>query len=718
MMTIPSIDGLKRLSGKTYTGVGSTPGIAGVVDPTPNVTYCYDGLIYQSGGCVTATRGGGGSAADAPKGQMTGYGSQVDGGDAAQNYLHIDPLGRVLKSVQRLVSGASGSAVVEYPFIYTYQASGALSSVQYPISNRVVTYTQGSNRDLTTTVQSGTTNYLSGMTYTSQGALSGAAMGSGVNQSFSYNGRGQMTSATAALNGSTLFGQTLQYGQSTSTNNGNVASQTINAGAAGTFNQYYSYDSANRLTLASEGVAPSGAGCPSGVTWCHQYGIDAFGNVWQSANTGSMATPWLVQNGSSWYDIGGTVNNKLSGIAYDWSGNQAQFPEATGRTAFYDAENRLTTVAGSGTPASYFYDGEGRRVKKNVSGLVTAYVRNSDGELMQEYGGAAASASSRYYLVQDHLGSTRLVTDGFGVCQSRMDYLPFGGSVPRSGNCYGADAGVTQRFTGKERDAETGLDYFEVRYYSGPQGRFTSPDDPGFNDPSDPQSWNLFSYGLNNPLRFSDPTGHEPCENGINPDNGNICVVKTDQAPKVDPTPSGVGILDLSWTFTKVALASANQGAQQLIQGTMDYMSRPRDPGCMAGYVASGSGIGFWAGGGLGTLGLAGGPAAAATIPGGAAGGASLGGAVGGLGGLVMCMTSSGGGGGGGGYKRPKSGLSGKEGAKDVPSWAKGERPRIGESGRDFAKRLLDSKYGPGSYDRGPTSEFNRIQKWGDRAFE
>jgi hypothetical protein len=69
-------------------------------------------------------------------------------------------------------------------------------------------------------------------------------------------------------------------------------------------------------------------------------------------------------------------------------------------------------------------------------------------------------------------------------------------------------------------------------------------------------------------------------------------------------------------------------------------------------------------------------------------------------------------------YKTPKSGVSGKEGAKDVPSWAKGERPKVNESGKDFAKRLLDKKYGEGNYDKGPGSEFNKIQKWGDRAFE
>ena len=69
-------------------------------------------------------------------------------------------------------------------------------------------------------------------------------------------------------------------------------------------------------------------------------------------------------------------------------------------------------------------------------------------------------------------------------------------------------------------------------------------------------------------------------------------------------------------------------------------------------------------------------------------------------------------------HKRKKSGLSGKEAADDVPSWAQGGRPLTTENGRDFAKRLLDDKYGPGNYPTGPGSEFNKIRKWGDRAFE
>jgi hypothetical protein len=70
-------------------------------------------------------------------------------------------------------------------------------------------------------------------------------------------------------------------------------------------------------------------------------------------------------------------------------------------------------------------------------------------------------------------------------------------------------------------------------------------------------------------------------------------------------------------------------------------------------------------------------------------------------------------------FKKPRSNQSGKAGATDIPNWAKGQRPYQGENGRAFAKRLLDEKYGPGNYDtRRPGSEYNQLQKYGDRHFE
>ncbi|WP_254510276.1 RHS repeat-associated core domain-containing protein [Anatilimnocola floriformis] len=69
-------------------------------------------------------------------------------------------------------------------------------------------------------------------------------------------------------------------------------------------------------------------------------------------------------------------------------------------------------------------------------------------------------------------------------------------------------------------------------------------------------------------------------------------------------------------------------------------------------------------------------------------------------------------------YKKRKPGLTEKEASKDCPSWAKGQPPKVGEDGKTFAKRLCEGKYGPGNYAKGAGSEFSKIQKYGDRAFE
>jgi RHS repeat-associated protein len=119
------------------------------------------------------------------------------------------------------------------------------------------------------------------------------------------------------------------------------------------------------------------------------------------------------------------------------------------------------------------------------------------------------------WLVTDQLGTPRMVFDQTGALATtkRHDYLPFGeelaaGTGGRSiGQGYVAD-NVRQKFTQKERDNETGLDYSLARYYSSTQGRFTSPDD-FLNDTHvhDPASWNLYAYVRNNPLKLVDPTG-------------------------------------------------------------------------------------------------------------------------------------------------------------------------------------------------------------------
>ena len=68
-------------------------------------------------------------------------------------------------------------------------------------------------------------------------------------------------------------------------------------------------------------------------------------------------------------------------------------------------------------------------------------------------------------------------------------------------------------------------------------------------------------------------------------------------------------------------------------------------------------------------------------------------------------------------FKEPIPRLSGREGSKDIPSWARGKRPYVGENGRDYAKRLMDERYGPGNWEQTHGREYNHLKKFGDRNF-
>lgn len=291
--------------------------------------------------------------------------------------------------------------------------------------------------------------------------------------------------------------------------------QTSNIpGVANGIEQHYRYDAHGRLALAAEHAsALSGEpACPAaGSVWCLKFGYDQYGNRAVTARTSLTQPPSEPVS----FDI---LSNRVTApaLSYDAAGNVLQMPP--GLTMTYDAENRLT----SGGGGVYSYDGLGRRVVRQANNVTTVYVYDYAGALAAEYdvGGAGPAMScTTCYLTADHLGSTRVVTRESGAVAERKDYLPFGelitvsagnprmiGPLPAPG--YEADA-VRQKFTGKERDAETGLDYFGARYMSSAQGRFTSPDKPfADQDPYDPQSWNLYSYTRNNPLKFVDVDGY------------------------------------------------------------------------------------------------------------------------------------------------------------------------------------------------------------------
>jgi len=152
------------------------------------------------------------------------------------------------------------------------------------------------------------------------------------------------------------------------------------------------------------------------------------------------------------------------------------------------------------TPTDTVYFG-GRPVARYVSSAWTDLIYGAGGLLAEV---PFNQSGAQVYRMTDHLGSSVGILSSTGALLGGIqDYAPFG----QLNN--GSSTNDPYKFTGKERDQESGNDYFGARYYASSMGRFLSAD-PVVITPerlANPQQLNLYAYVANNPLRFIDPTG-------------------------------------------------------------------------------------------------------------------------------------------------------------------------------------------------------------------
>jgi RHS repeat-associated protein len=374
-----------------------------------------------------------------------------------------------------------------------------------------------------TSSASGPSIYANSIAYAADGRLAQMMLGNGLWETREYNTPGTTINYKLGIapgDGSKVL---LGYNFNATNNNGNVVSHTISRGG-GNWTQSYDYDGVNRLQNMSEGAIS------------RTYGYDQYGNRWVTGSLPDWREPTSPGNFNA-------SNNRLamSGITYDDAGNQTAY---SGFTIGYDAENRITSMTSGSGSDSFYYDGDGRRVKKVwTSGGTTTrtyYVYDALGRMAVEYSTEAPANTGMSYLFTDMLGSVRAITSSNQQVTECYDYLPFGRMLGASVNgrgslgCYPTDpdngysSRTPQKFTGKERDVETGLDYFGARYYSGAQGRFTSVDPVNITPGRmlDPQQLNLYSYVRNNPLKYLDPDGETLVVSGdINKAKEELCKI-------------------------------------------------------------------------------------------------------------------------------------------------------------------------------------------------
>jgi RHS repeat-associated protein len=124
-------------------------------------------------------------------------------------------------------------------------------------------------------------------------------------------------------------------------------------------------------------------------------------------------------------------------------------------------------------------------------------------------------------VLKDHLGSASVVTSDNGSWLGEQRYYPYGETRLTSGTIY-----TDKLFTGQREMAGLGIYHYGARFYSPYLNHFTQPDSI-VPDPHNPQDWNRYAYARNNPLKYTDPSGHKPCE-----DIDGICFSES-QATKV-----------------------------------------------------------------------------------------------------------------------------------------------------------------------------------------
>jgi RHS repeat-associated protein len=271
--------------------------------------------------------------------------------------------------------------------------------------------------------------------------------------------------------------------------------------------QLYSYDAYGNIVSIQSTVA--------GAPFTASFGVDALTNQL----TGACAPGDLCFEGR--YDASGNQTRRDKATAqpdeYSWDPfNLLRELQTFRRERYiYDANDERIVVierpAGVDTIRRYTLRGPANKVVRELELDVAAnrWTLNRDyvyrgATLLASFSGAQTTPALHYHV--DHLGSTRLITDRDGFPVSVQEFWPFGRETNRS-----AASGEPIKFTGHERDAAGGspgedLDYMHLRYYDPNRARFLSVD-PISGTPSRPQSWNRYSYVMNRPVNFFDPTG-------------------------------------------------------------------------------------------------------------------------------------------------------------------------------------------------------------------
>jgi RHS repeat-associated protein len=509
-----------------YLPAGGQPGLV-ITQGSHSITYVYDTLgrtvsdTYPENGTTTYAYDDNGNViqkTDA-RGYMTNYvydelnrltskTHQNDGGVTPSVSMAYDTAtngtGRPASWTSGANSGSStydimGRSISESLSIagdtqsmqWSYIQGGELITTTYP-NGFTTTNGYDSVGNLETIGSSFAGNLVTNVDRNSGGAWTLVNYGNGVSNARTFNLNMQLASIRVS-SATDYFYKAYGYNEGVA-NNGKIAAITDNLNSSKSIS--YTYDEINRLATAAT----------SGPDWGLSWSYDRYGNrLSQNVTKGTAPSNSLSIN---------STNNRVSTWTYDAVGNVTN----DGRNTYaYDAENRVISINNGAT--TYTYGAGSSRLTKTTGGTTTRY-----------YFGVAEKTNSSWTKIQvgipagtvewdngtilfksnDHLGTPRIITNASGALIGQTDLFPYGEVWSETGTQ------TKYKFSGKERDAESGNDYFGERYLNNIAGRFLTVD-PVIHL-NDPQSFNAYVYTRNDPVNLIDPDGADSIKFSVNED--------------------------------------------------------------------------------------------------------------------------------------------------------------------------------------------------------
>lgn len=388
-------------------------------------------------------------------------------------------------SYGRLLSKTETVDSKSFQFSYSYNDKGQLITTTYP-NSKAVKY-EYANGDLYKIIwQPSSTTVWQKNNENAKGQILSVALGNGLQESFAYNAIGVSTSIQTLKGTSSLLNIAYQNIDS----RGNIKTRNDQSKSQ---SEHFTYDSMNRLTTGVE-YSENGNITFKSDAGTYQYDANhpnAVSTVSPGTNTALVNSNLSVSYNSVRMPVEIVEDGKIYTITYNGENNRIK--------SLYK-ENNATVF-------TKYYSGPYEEIQKGSSSQKNYYIY-AGGKIVAVYKDGTSDAGM-YYFHNDHLGSPWLITNASGNEVQRLNYDAWGRRRDAL-NWYNysslPEMKFDRGFTGHEHLEMFGLINMNARLYDPVLGRFLSPD-PILQVPEFSQSYNGYTYALNNPLLYTDPNG-------------------------------------------------------------------------------------------------------------------------------------------------------------------------------------------------------------------